>query len=170
MKSIFFLLAVISLSFASYSQTKGAIKLYGFKQSVSGGRAPDIAEGASTRTSGGGAGKNYFIYATSPSRIYPLEMWIEGVQYGVTISSITKTPVEYSDEANIGSQKTVLVPKTSEKSIQLIPVPVMGNKSTGTKAKSLATTNELVVVYKQNGKFYYTALKSLSGLKSAAMQ
>ena len=169
MKNILFLLAFIFLSFASYSQTKGAINLYGFKQSVSGGRAPDIAEGANTRTSGG-AGKNYFIYATSSSRIYPVEMWVEGVQYGVTITSITKTPVEYSDETNIGSKKTVLVPKTSKKLIHLIPVPVMGNKSTGTKAKSLSSANELVVVYKQNGKFYYNALKTLSALESAAMQ
>ena len=169
MKKVLFLAAVVFLNSVAYSQTKGVISLYGFKQSVSGGKAPDVIEGSSVRTNGPG-GKNYYIYATSPSRIYPSEIWIEGIQYGVSIRSIAKTPVEYSDEANIGSQKTVLVPKTSEKLIQIIPVPITGKKSTGTKVNSLSASNELVVVYKQHGKFYYTALKSLSRLESAVMQ
>ncbi len=169
MKAILFSLLSICLTTSLCAQTKGSLQLYGYKQSVSGGKAPDIIEGSSVRT-GTGAGKNYFIYAVSAYRIYPSEIWIEGIRYGVQVKSITKTPVEYSDEANIGSSKKVLVPATTKKVIQLIPVTAVAIKSVGTKAKSLSATNELVVVYKQNGKFYYTAMKSLGKMESAAMQ
>lgn len=169
MKTILFLFCAIGLSLVTIAQTKGTIKLYGYRQSVSGGKAPEIQEGSNTGISEGG-GKNYFLYALSPSRIYPSEIWIEGTRYGVTIKSIAKTPVKYTDEMNIGSPEKVLVPKTSQKLIQLIPVRSMNSKPSGAKAKSLARTNELVVVYQQGGKFYYTALKTLSELESAAMQ
>lgn len=110
------------------------------------------------------------MYAASTYRIYPAEIWIEGIRYGVSVKPITKTPVEYSDEANIGSPRSVLVPATSKKIIQLIPISATAAKHMGTMAKSLSATNELVVVYKQGGKFYYNTLKSLSAIESAAMQ
>ncbi len=169
MKTFFFFLTAISLGLSAQAQTRGASKLYGFKQYVSGGKAPDITEGAGTRTSSGGR-KNYFLYAVSPSRIYPLELWIEGIQYGVSIKSITTTPVEYSDEMNIGSPKKVLVPKTSQNVIQLILIPPVKGKSVGTKAKTLSRTNEAVVVYKRAGKFYYNTVEKLTDMEGAAMQ
>jgi hypothetical protein len=169
MKKLLFLSAIVFLNFSSYAQAEGTIKLYGFKQLVSGGRAPDIVAGTTTKTSNG-AGRNYFIYAASSSRIYPSEMWIEGVRYGVSVRLIAKTPVEYSDEANVGSPKKVLVPKTSKKVIQLTPIPAMVSKSIPVKPQALAASNELVVLYKQNGKFYYAAIKALSGMVGAAMQ
>lgn len=169
MKKIFFLFGAICLGLMLHPQPRGTIKLYGFKQTVSSGKAPETTEGSDTKTSSG-AGKNYFLYAVSSSRIYPSELWIEGARYGVTIKSITKTPVEYRDEANIGSSKKLLVPKTSQNVIQLIPAPSIKSKSVGTKAKALSKTNELVVVYKRAGKFYYDTLKTLSDLEGAAMQ
>jgi hypothetical protein len=149
-------------------QTKGSARLYGYKQYVSGGKGPEVKEGSTTKVSGG-AGKNYFLYTVSSSRIYPSEIWIEGVRYGVNSKSITKTPVEISESGNIGAPAKQLVPATKDKVVQLIPNPGSTAKSSGTKAGSLAKTNELVVVYKLNGKFYYNTLETLSDLDSAAM-
>jgi hypothetical protein len=168
MKTALFLLLVIGISCSSFSQSKGTIKLYGFQQSVSGGKAPEPNEHG-LRVSKG-AGKNYFLYAVSPSRIYPTEIWVEGTRFGVTIKTIEQTPVEYGDEMNIGSPKKVLIPKTNQKVVQLIPSTTIESKVSSTKAKSLAANNALVVVYKQNGKFYYQTLSRLSSIEGAAMQ
>lgn len=166
---ILFLLAIISLSLSACAQTRGNIRLYGYKQTVSGGKAPELDENTKTRVSEG-AGTNYFLYTVSSSRIYPVEAWVEGHHYGLMVDSIKETPVEYGDENNIGSPKKVLVPETSQKVFRLTLIPPVEGKSTGKQAKPLAATNDFVLVYKMNGKFYYNTLKSLSSVESAAMQ
>ena len=149
------------------AQTKGTVKLHAFKQSVAQGKAPEVTDGPQVSER---QGKNYFIYAVSPSRIYPSEIWIEGERYGVSVTTITQTPVEQGDDRNIGAPKKVLVPKTTQKVIQLVPIPAVEEKSFGANAKSQAKTNDVVLVYKQNGKFYYKALKRMSDLEGAYMQ
>ena len=153
------------ITISGFGQRKGTIKLYGYVQYASGGKGP---EGTGLRVSKG-AGKNYFIYASSPSSINATEVWIEGVRYSVSTKTV-KDPVEYADAGNIGAPKKVLVPQTHQKLVQLIPNSSINAKSGSTKWKSLALTNALVVVYKQNGKLYYSALKTLSDLQSASMQ
>jgi len=170
MKKIFLFAAALCFSTLLIAQTKGSVKLYGYKQPVSGGKAPEPSTDTGLRVSRR-SGNNYFIYAVSSSRIYPLEIWLEGNRYGVTVKSIKKTPVEYSNEMNVGSPKKILVPKTTKEVLQLIPMAAdAGAKSAGVKAKSLSTQNEAVAVYKQNGKFYYNTLKRLSDLESVSMQ
>jgi len=168
MKTIYFLLAILITGVSCSAQSKGNIRLYGFEQSVAGGKAPDINE-KGLRV-GKRGGKNYFLYAVASSRIYPSEIWVEGTRFGVTTKTIEQTPVEYGDDMNVGSPKKVLIPKTSQKVVQLIPNASTESKSTGTKARALAQKNELVVVYKQGGKFYYQTLSRLASLEGAAMQ
>ncbi|HEU4901619.1 MAG TPA: hypothetical protein VFT06_02480 [Flavisolibacter sp.] len=168
MKTFLFLLTAISVCASCSAQRKGNIRLYGFEQAVAGGKAPDRND-KGLRVSKGG-GKNYFLYAVSSSRIYPTEIWVEGTRFGATIKTIEQTPVEYGDETNIGSPKKVLIPKTSQKVVQLIPNASTESKESYARAKNLAQKNELVVVYKQNGRFYYQTLARLTSLNSAAMQ
>lgn len=166
MKTTFFLLFAFTIGFAGLAQSKGTIKLYGFGQNVSRGKAPEMNPETGLRTSAG-AGKNYYLYAVSSSRIYPTEIWIEGTKFGVTIRFV-ETPVKYSDAGDVNAPAKLLVPKTSQRVIQLAPSAVVKGKSVGTKAKSLASSNDVVLVYKQNGKFYYNTLKALSNLADAA--
>lgn len=153
----------------SMAQTKGTATLYGYVQNVSGGIAPDRSQepGLQIQTSGG---TNYYIYLVSgsSSRIYPAELWINGKLYGVQMKSIVKTPVilESPDPALSGR---ILVPQTSSKVLQLVPISSNGVKKSANGA-SLAKTNSVVAVYKQNGKLYYTALSELSSLENAALQ
>jgi hypothetical protein len=168
MKTVYVLLALLMTCVSCSAQSKGNIRLYGFKQAVAGGRAPDINE-KGLRVSKGG-GKNYFLYAVSNSRIYPTEIWVEGTRFGVTIKIIEQTPVEYGDDMNVGSPKKVLIPKTSQKVVQLVPNASTESKITGAKAQTLAQKNELVVVYKQGSKVYYQTLARLSSLAGTAMQ
>ncbi|MDQ3277631.1 MAG: hypothetical protein M3Q06_04860, partial [Bacteroidota bacterium] len=147
MKQIFFLMTLLLAVATINAQEKGTVKLYGFYQAVSRGKAPEMNSETGLRTSGG-QGRNYFLYAVSSSRIYPAEIWIKGTRMGVTPQTVAKTPVEYGDDGNIGSPKKVLVPKTSQRVTQLVLAPAVQDKNLGTKAKSLAKTNEVVLVYK----------------------
>lgn len=151
------------------AQEKGRAKLFGYYQPVSAGKAPEINPETGLRTSGG-QGKNYFLYAVSSSRIYPVEIWIEGARLGVTIKTITTTPVLHGDDANIGSPKQELVPQTSQRVTQLILTPAAAEKNLGDRARLLAQTNEVVLVYKQDGRFQYSILPKLTRLNSAAAQ
>lgn len=169
MKKIIIFAILILAGSMSYAQSRGKVRLYAFEQNVSRGKAPEISEGSEPQTSSG-SGKNYRLYAVSTSRIYPVELWIDGVKYGVTMNTIKQTPVEYEDAGNIGAPKKTLVPKTTGMVIQLIPIAATSNKSVGKNAKTLAASNEMVLVYKQNGKFYYSALKKVTELEGAAMQ
>jgi hypothetical protein len=169
MKSVL-LSVTITLCAAAMAQPKGNIKLYGYEQYVSSGRAPDINPQTGLPTSSG-AGKNYYLYAVSTSRIYPSELWIAGKKFGVTVNTLTQTPVEYSDETIAGLPKKLLVPKTDHYVIQLIPsLSIEAKSGGGNEAKNQAALNSLVLVYKQNGKFYYSALKSLALLDRASAQ
>ncbi|WP_121353995.1 hypothetical protein [Flavisolibacter nicotianae] len=162
MKALFFFFTILTVGLSCSAQSKGTIKLYGYSQVVSGGKAPEPND-KGLRVSRGTA-KNYFLYAESPGRIYPSELWVDGTRYGVTIKTINETPVEYGDEANIGSPKKVLVPKTSQNVVQLIPIAATESKAPSAKAKSLARSAALVVVYKKGSKFYYQTLSRLSSL------
>lgn len=169
MKNLYFLSILLSLNLFACAQTKGTVKLYGYQQTVSRGKAPEMDENTKTRVSEG-AGKNYYLYAVSPSKIIPVEAWVEGHHYGLMVNTITETPVEYGDENNIGSPKKLLVPKTTEKVVQLTLIPPVEGKATGKNAKPFSRTNDFVLVYKLNGKFYYNYLKTLTPLGSVAAQ
>lgn len=164
MKQLFIALSLFT-ALSAAAQTKGNATLYGYVQYVSRGKAPEPDAGG-LKTSEG-ARKNYVLYAASSSRIYPLEIWVEGVRYGVSVRTV-QTPVEYGDEAGVGLPKEVLVPKTAKTVIQLAPAPGRAPKTTSATGKRLAGANEVVLIYKQNGKLVYSTQAKLKKLAAAA--
>jgi hypothetical protein len=169
MKQLFIITFLLSFFLMTAAQEKGKVKLYGYYQPVSAGKAPEMNPETGLRTSAG-QGKNYFLYAVSSSRVYPVEIWIEGYRMGVTIKTITTTPVMHGDDANIGSPKQELVPQTSQRVTQLVLTQATAEKKPGNRAKTLAQTNEVVLVYKQDGRFQYSVLPKLTRLGSTAAQ
>jgi len=167
----FLLGLLIFCSFSLFSQTKGSAKLYGFKEPVASGKHPDneVEENGnkSTPVSTGSQSFNYFIYLQSPVRVYPAEMWLNGSVYAVSIQTVT-TPVE-RDNGTTGGKKKLLVPKTTNKVLLLTPVPLAESKNS-TNGKALAAKNELVVIYKQGGRFYYSVVKTLTVLETVPLQ
>lgn len=155
-------------SFVSFGQRKGNVQLYGYKQSVSGGKGPET--GGNHPAQNNSAGKNYFLYAASDDRIYPTEVWVEGTRYGVSIKTVEKTPIEYDDGTNIGAPAKVLVPKTKKKIVQLVLIGGLKPKVETSTAGKLAATNALVLVYKTKGKLYQNTLPLLTELQSANRQ
>lgn len=171
MKKFFFTFFVLAGFLSCKAQSKGSISLYGYKQAVLPGTIP---KGVTDEN-----GKeveieykpryNYFIYTASNARIYPVEIWINGQAYAVKTNEISQTPVEHFNPTGSpeNGEKTILVPKTSKKVIQITLAPSISTQNA--KAKTLSDTNELVLIYKQNGRSYYSSLKKIKELEAVAM-
>jgi hypothetical protein len=166
MKQLFFTICLSLLANIVLAQSKGKIKLYAYQQSVSKGKAPEVTDGPQTST---GTGRNYWIYTVAPGRIYPAELWLDGTRYGVTFNTIKKTPLEWEDAGNIGAPKKILVPKSTGTTLQVVPTGAT-DKTIGKAAASLARSHAVVLVYKQNGKFYYVTQKTWNDMESTQMQ
>lgn len=161
------LLLMMAIGTNMSAQEKGPVKLYGFRQAVSGGTHPGWNEGAETQQ--GKPGMNYRIYLESASRAYPVQMWIDGVEYGVSVKTVA-TPVQIK-HANVPSAPAqVLVPKTAATVIQLVPNSNRVTSKRFHEGPTLAASHELVVYYRLNGKFYYNTLTELEQLPAAARQ
>jgi hypothetical protein len=172
MKNLFILIFLTGLGFSVAAQSKGSAKLYGFKEGVTAGRSPGraIDESGKEKTAGIRTSYNYFIYLVSAAQAAPTEIWIGGKPYAVTTKKIDKTPVERKNYILPGHPKTtVLVPRTKQKVLTLLPAPATHSKLSE-KARALARTNELVVVYTINGRSYYSCLSSLTELEPVATQ
>lgn len=169
MKQLLAAIALLYLHTTAMAQEKGTARLYGYYQPVSAGKAPEANPGTGLQTSAG-QGKNYILYAVSSSRIYPAEIWVEGTRMGVTLRVVTRTPIMHGDDGNMGSPKQELVPQTTQKVIKLVLAPPIEGKDFGSRAGSLAKENELVLVYKEQGKFRYSVLPRLRALNGVAAQ
>jgi hypothetical protein len=167
MKQFLILIALVFIYVSCDAQTEGPAKLYGYKQNVTPGTNPNWNEGGKQRQVK--TGTNYYIYLVTNGRAYPSSLWIEGTEYSASMKTINITPVETNNPTLPAAPSTVLVPKSTGNVIQLIPVPAIDGKSNA-KAASMANDNEVIVVYKLNGKFYYNKLEKLSELPSAARQ
>jgi len=173
MKKIILSLFVIIPFMSCKAQSKGTISVYGYKQAVLPGmiRGDIITEDGKTIEQPFKPSFNFFIYTGSNATIHPVEIWLQGKAYSVQTEKVSDTPVEYINPTMmpVGSSKTILVPRTSKKILKLALGQLLENAS-NSKMKSVSKDHELVVVYKQNGKTYYTALKKLKEIAPVAHQ
>lgn len=169
MKKIITLGLAVLFAAALHAQTKGTIKIYGYKQPVVGGMAQRvISENGTADEVPVKPRFNYRIYTASSSAITPVEVWIRGEAFSASQSPV-ESPVVYTSPNNpVRPTTTTLVPKTTKKILQIAPEPLKG-KGTA-KAKMLAKANELVLVYKANGRTYYQTLKVMEMMEPAFLQ
>lgn len=169
MKKMMTLLLAVLLAAASQAQTKGTIKIYGYKQPVVGGVAQrTISENGKSNEAAVKPRFNYRIYTASSSNITPVELWINGKAFSVS-QSLVESPVIYTSTNNPANPVSViLVPKTNKKVLQLgLEEP---KRSASAKAKTWAKTNELVLIYKVNGRTFYQVMKRLEVMEIAFLQ
>ena len=166
MKRPYFLLAAVLFSALCFAQTEGASKVYGYKQRVMPGMARVDKSGREIppRTN-----YNYFIYLASTTRVTPVEIWVHGEAYSPLVSKIPSTPVEYTNPTSGDNVPQILVPKMKRNVLQLSPSPDKIERATA-KGKALSAKNELVIIYKGNGKLYYKTVSKLKELIPLSMQ
>jgi hypothetical protein len=174
MKYILFLAGFCFLMMAANAQTRTDVTLYAYARPVTGGVPPKISnqENNLQAYSPAKAKYNYLIYLEGPAktRIYPVEMWIGGEKKGVRATIVNNTPIEIKTGDIPEYSKTItLVPKTLNRVYQLdLSTPIPGKEMA--EARTKAATNEIVVVYKYAGKFYYAALKKIKLLDPVVLQ
>jgi hypothetical protein len=172
MKRTFLFALTFLFSFVGLRAQSGN-KLYGYSQII----IPGIAAKGNIGENGNGIKQkkepNYqyriYLTTTSAAKIYPIELWIKGQPYSVKTEKVTKTQVEDVDFSTREGKTTVLVPKTTANVFQWLPTSYTADKNLQ-KARDLASTNELVAVYKQGGKTYYKTLKRLTVLPPQSRQ
>ena len=161
------------LAIAGFAQAQSSVKLYGYVQSVTPGMAgKQLDENGKAVKKSPAKLYNYFMYLSSASknRMYPVEIWIKGERLGVRAEAVSTTPVTtVVDDGSMKAKTIVLVPETTAK-VWLLTGTREPLLKEFPKAKTLANTNELVLIYKLNGKFGYATLKAFQQLSAAAMQ
>jgi hypothetical protein len=113
---------------------------------------------------------NYYIYAEQKKStiITIVSIWVKGKNYSTKASLVSKTPVEVkSDDPSSGN--TVLVPKSNNKVILITPGSEKKTmqKPSAYLSKALSSS-EVIIVYKWNGKIYYSEIKKIKELKTVA--
>lgn len=165
MKRFYLLLVSICLCAAAFAQIEGASKIYGYKQKV---RPGTIRVDDNGREVPSEPMYNYFIYLASSTKVVPVEIWINGEVFEVNVNTVSSTPVKYVNPMS-GNNAEILVPKTTRKVLQLTASTNKAQKP-NQKGKALSAKNELVIIYKGNGKYYYKTLATLKELEPLAMQ
>lgn len=171
MKRIFITMCLVSaFLLRTYAQKD---KIYGFQQQVIAGAksAGDIDENGRLIKKKTKDANRYLIYLTTSSKtkIYPVQLWINGEAFSVDMQEVINLPVVQPDTNTPADKAKTLVPQTGAKVYQLTPVPLMVDKSNG-KAKALALSNAVVVLYKTAGKQQYGLLKKFTRLDPVSLQ
>ena len=168
------LLGIFLFAFHCLSYTQpGVVKLYGFKQPVVKG-VPSTYETDEQGNKVEPKDKvytNVFIFLSYPTDVIitPVEFWMDGLLYSIKQEPV-KTPVEVIYENGLQeTEKITLVPQTEDTVIRIILSEKLPFKTPAIK-KSSANTNELVIVYKMNGKLFTQSLKKIKGLRIAVMK
>lgn len=164
----------ILLSTRLLAQSRSDVKLYAYARPVTGGVMPKVSiqENGSQTMITPKTKYSYLFYLEGPKklRIYPVELWIKGERHGIKTSPVNNTPVEISTGELPQYSKTItLVPKTNNKVIKMDPAVAVNGKDFP-KAKAKAETNEIVLVYKYAGKFYYAVQDKIKTLDPIVLQ
>lgn len=170
MKSFLFLILFFSACLFSFGQD---VKLKAYVQSVLPGTVPRKVTDESGRPRQTPSGKNeqYYVYLlySKKTKVVPVEMWLNGKPFSILPRNVEKTPVEIGDSNNPAGGKTVAIPQTKDKVVQLKPSTYTDGKSNYTTQQK-AKANDVVVVYKINGKFRTVSLPHFVRLEPIANQ
>lgn len=169
-RNLFTILFLVSV-FLLQAQVNNAT-IYGFRQRVTGG-----AQKGGTVNEDGTITKversnvfQYTIYLATAStvRVYPVQMWINGEVFSVETERGIQTPILQVNTNKLDTSQKVLVPNRTGQVLKLVPAPLTVDKSSG-RAKSLASTHAVVVLYKSGGKLRYGVLKKFTDLNTLAL-
>jgi hypothetical protein len=166
MKQFYFFFLAVVLTISSFAQREGASKVYGYKQRVMPGMVRVDINGNEMKRQ---PQYNYFIYLASTTQVTPVEIWINGEAYSPITNKVLTTPVEYTNPTSGENKPKILVPQTDRFVLQL-STSLNKVKKPSKKGKTLSKNNELVIIYKGNGKLFYRAIADLSELDSVHMQ
>src|SRR5215469_2026743 len=143
---IFFCLAL-----NAYPQ-QPVIRVFAFEQQSYPGTKPANAKDENGNSIKKAADKeNYFLFLSFKKTysITPDQVYIKGHAFQIQTIITRKTPVEYGVSSVPGNpQKQVLVPKTSNKVIEIQLAEMLQQEQPTTNVQQLVSANDIVIRYK----------------------
>ncbi len=165
MKKYLLFFSLIIIGSGIHSQP--SIKVFGFEQESSPGNvAANVKDENGNPVKKAAMQKNYFIYLALKQKysITPQQAFINSEAFSIETSMVETTPIEHVNNNIPGKpEKTTLVPKTSDKVIELKIVDPIQVKKTSTLQK-LTKKNDVVISYTWKKKKYFAVLKKLEKL------
>ena len=165
MKKYLLFFSLIIIGSGLYSQPP--IKVYGFEQeSLPGTVAANVKDENGNPLKKAATKKNYFIYLSLEQKysITPQHVFINGKAFSAETSLVKRTPVEHVNNNIPGSpEKTTLVPKTTDKVIELKIADTLQVKKTA-MLQTLTNKNDVVISYTWKKKKYFAVLNKLKRL------
>ena len=165
MKKHLLFVALIVIGSGTYGQP--STKVFGFEQESSPGIvAANVKDENGNPVKKAATQKNYFIYLAFKQKynITPQQVFINGKTFPAKASIVETTPVEHINNNIPGKpEKTTLVPKTSDKVIELKIADSIQVKKTSAIQK-LTNKNDVVISYTWKKKKYFAVLKKLKKL------
>jgi len=150
-------------------QAKGTAVLKAYHQPVVSGVNNGVIEEGGTEAKMSDERKgNDYIYLLSASRVYPVELWLDGKRYGVIAESVS-SPVRNPHYGAGSKDPQFFVPANTNKVVRLSASPAIEGKEILTQ-NAITESNEILVVYRSAGKLYYSVLKKATLLDGAAME
>jgi hypothetical protein len=163
------LLFFIFLAFGSNLYCQPPVKIFAFEQDNLPGTIParSLKDENGNSIKKAAAKINYFVFLSFKKAydIRPVQLFIKGKSYAIQSTVTRDTPVEYIDNTIPGNpEKTVLVPKTQSKVIQLITADTMTQKKTAYVQK-LTRSHDVVITYIWNKRTHFITLRKMKKLK-----
>ena len=167
-KLLFFSFTLLIAAVATHGQP--AIKIFAYEQQSLPGTVPvGIKDENGNPIKKAAAKTNYFIFLSFKKNciVTPVQVLIKGFSFSIdSLTDVKKIPVEYTNHTIPNdSHKTILVPKTSNRVIKINLAEPGQPVESNNHIKSLAKTNDLVIIYTWNKKKYYTAVKKMTVLE-----
>jgi hypothetical protein len=171
-KPIIILAILLFIIGSAFIQVKPPVKkIYGYKQASIPGIVPkysnenDVQPTPKTKPK---QNYNYWFYLeiSTTEMLKVTGLWISGIAHDIKVESINELPVKKIIFTGMGkNDTTIMVPRTINKVILIYPSRESKDTTINSKyAKSLITTNELVIGYVWKNKKYYTTVKKLKEL------
>ncbi len=165
---------MFSLLLAMFPFFAGAqqVKLYGYRQKVVPGitAARELNENGTSHNVAAETLQDYFLYLSAPAKsgVYVVEGRLDGQRVGL-ISKAVSSPVVLPPSLPTG-ESVEAVPKLPGIVLQITTTTASTATKASARAETLAVANEMVVVYKLNGKVGYATLWKLKELPASHWQ
>lgn len=158
-KLIFFVSILMLVSYEIMSQTKPLKKLYAYSQTTLPGKKTNFPVKVKEI-------HRLFITVAPKEKIEVTGVWVKNNYYGCNAKIIAAKHVV---NENTNFEKKILVPKTSNKIIELLLTKQVDSAPRpGSALGNLLQANEVVFVYTWKGKEYFSALKKITVLEPFA--
>ena len=148
------------------------VKLYAYQQDVrTGMRNITIDETGKTKEAPAKKMANNFIYVEVPTgkEMQPQHLWINGVLYDAKVENAT-SPIIMNHPTFPSRKSDTLVGSTTNKLLQLIPVPTTSTFKVSKSVAKKMQSHQLVLHTIESGKNCYYYLDRIKILEPVALQ